>query len=76
MSMLKSFFEIGADATLFDGLYISNNKELCEKHMGKYPVIFLPFKEVKGQTFEEVCTSFSKLILAEAKRFQFLLEDD
>ena len=38
MSMLKSFFEIGTDATLFDGLYISHNKEFCREYMGKYPV--------------------------------------
>ena len=48
MSMLKSFFEIGTDKTLFDGLYISGNKELCDEHMGKYPVIFLSFKGVDG----------------------------
>lgn len=36
MSMLKCFFEIGTDKTLFDGLYISGNKQLCEKNMGKY----------------------------------------
>ena len=41
MSMLKSFFEVGTDESLFDGLYISGNKELCDKYMGKYPVIFL-----------------------------------
>ena len=40
MSMLKSFFEVGTDESLFDGLYISGNKELCDKYMGKYPVIF------------------------------------
>ena len=44
MSMLKSFFEIGTDKTLFDGLYIAQNKALCEEHMGKYPVIFLSLK--------------------------------
>ena len=36
MSMLRSFFEIGADASLFDGLYIAENKELCEEYLGKY----------------------------------------
>lgn len=76
LSMLKSFYEIGADKTLFDGLYISNNKELCEEYMGKYPVIFLSFKEVKGQSFEEVCTSFSKVVLSDAKRYGSLLESD
>lgn len=37
MSMLKNFFEIGADSTLFDGLYISQNEKLYEEYMGKYP---------------------------------------
>ena len=41
MSMLKCFFEIGTAPALFDGLYISGNKELCDTYMGKYPVIFL-----------------------------------
>ena len=41
MSMLRSFFEIGTDKSLFDGLYISQNKSLYDEHMGKYPVIFL-----------------------------------
>ena len=44
MSMLKNFFEIGADSTLFDGLYISQNEKMCEEYMGKYPVIFLSLK--------------------------------
>lgn len=53
MSMLKSFFEIGTDPSLFDGLYISGNRMLCEKHMGKYPVIFLSLKGVEGLNFSE-----------------------
>ena len=40
MSMLKYFFEIGTDQTLFDGLYISDNQQLKEEYMGKFPVIF------------------------------------
>ena len=51
MSMLRLFFEIGADASLFDGLYIAENKELCEEYLGKYPVIFLSLKSVDGLTF-------------------------
>ena len=51
MSMLKSFFEVGTDESLFDGLYISDNKELCDDHMGKYPVIFLSLKGVEGLEF-------------------------
>ena len=41
MSMFKSFFEIGTDKSVFDELYISRNKKLCNEHIGKYPVIFL-----------------------------------
>ena len=48
MSMLRSFFEIGTDKSLFDGLYISQNKSLCDEHMGKYPVIFISLKDVEG----------------------------
>ena len=44
MSMLKCFFEVETDASLFDGLYISKNKELCENYLGKYPVIFISLK--------------------------------
>lgn len=39
MSMLKYFFEIGCDKTLFHELAISGEKDLCEKYMGKFPVI-------------------------------------
>ena len=41
MSMLRHFFEIGADKSLFDGLYISQNQKLCEAYQGKFPVVFL-----------------------------------
>ena len=46
MSMLRTFFEIGMDKSLFEGLYISKNKELCDEYMGKYPVIFLSLKGI------------------------------
>lgn len=51
MSMLRYFFEIGTDRTLFDGLYISQNKQLCEEYLGKFPVIFLSLKGGRGQTY-------------------------
>lgn len=72
MSMLKSFFEVGSDASLFDGLYISENKKLCENYMGKFPVIFLSLKSVEGLTFEEARDSLCKLVAAEVRRFSFL----
>lgn len=76
MSMLRYFFEIGTDASLFDGLYISNNRELCEKYMGKYPVIFLSFKNVDGSNYEETMKCFVEIVGCEAKRFKFLLDGD
>lgn len=72
MSMLKNFFEIGADSTLFDGLYISQNEKLCEEYMGKYPVVFLSLKGVDGLNFEEAKDNFRQLIGNEAERFSFL----
>lgn len=76
ISMLESFFEIGTDTTLFDGLYISQNQELCEKYMGKYPVVFLSLKGVDGLTFEEAQASLCELIAGEVRRFKFLLNSD
>ena len=72
MSMLRSFFEAGTDASLFDGLYISSRTDLCEKHMGKYPVIFISLKGVQEISFDEVLKRFSYVIGSEADRFSFL----
>ena len=72
MSMLRSFFEAGTDASLFDGLYISSRMDLCEKHMGKYPVIFISLKGVQEISFDEVLKRFSYVIGSEADRFSFL----
>ena len=72
MSMLKSFFDIGTDKTLFDGLYISGNKELCDEYMGKYPVIFLSLKGVEGSSFDDARYMITEIIGKEAERFRFL----
>lgn len=76
MSMLRAFFETGADASLFEGLYIAENKALCDEYMGKYPVIFLSLKSVEGLTFESAKYRITELIGREAKRFDLLLESD
>jgi len=72
MSMFKSFFDIGTDKALFDGLYISGNKELCDEYMGKYPVIFLSLKGVEGSSFDDARYMITELIGKEAERFRFL----
>ena len=76
MSMLRSFFEIGTDKTLFDGLYISHNKELCDAHMGKYPVIFISLKDVEGLSYDEAFQVFSRIIGNEISRVSFLADSD
>lgn len=68
MSMLKCFFEIGTDPTLFDDLYILKNQELCEEYMGKYPVIFISLKGVDGLNFEEARSMLEIAIRTEAQR--------
>ena len=74
MSMLKSFFEIGTDKSLFGGLYISKNERLCSEYMGKFPVIFVTLKGVEGFSFEEARDRFAYIIGNEIGRFRFLLE--
>ena len=76
MSMLKSFFEIGTDKTLFDGLYISGNKELCDEHMGKYPVIFLSFKGVDGLDFTTARRMLCAILKDELDRHYYLKTSD
>lgn len=76
MSMLKSFFEIGTDKSLFDGLYISGNKALCDEHMGKYPVVFLSFKGVEGLTYDEAFDALVRVIGKEISRVSFLADSD
>ena len=72
MSMLKYFFNIGTDKSLFDGLYISNNKELIDKYMGKYPVISITLKGVEALNFDDAKYQFKELIWMETRNFSFL----
>ena len=72
MSMLKCFFEIGRDPALFDGLKIAQEKSLCEKYMGKFPVISISLKSVDGRSFESASVALRTLIGNEARRFAFL----
>ena len=76
MSMLCQFFGIGTDKTLFDGLYISKNKMLCEAYMGRFPVVFISLKNVEGLTFAEAKYRFMEIIGREADKFRFLLSSE
>ena len=72
MSMLQSFFEIGKDKTLFDGLRISDNQELCEKYQGKFLVVSVSLKGINGATYEEARRFLIKTINEEARRLSVL----
>lgn len=74
MSMLKSFFEIGSDRTLFDGLAISKETTLCEAYMGKFPVVFVSLKGVDGLTFEDAYGMLRRILRSEVFRLSFLAE--
>ena len=76
MSMLKYFFETGSDSTLFDGLEISGEKELCDEYMGKFPVISISLKSVEGDTFEIAKKKMCSVIGDEASRFCLLAQSD
>jgi hypothetical protein len=72
MSMLKYFFQIGCDKTLFEGLKIMQERELCEQYMGKYPVISISLKGVDGLDFQAAGAAMRRVIANEAERFDFL----
>ena len=76
MSMLRSFFEIGADPKLFDGLVITENTQLCEKYMGKYPVVSISLKGINADSYMKAKAQVIKVINREARRFQFLSTSD
>ncbi len=74
MSMLKAFFEIGGNRALFDGLKISEEKEICEEYMGKFPVISISLKDVEGSDYDVARTLLCSVIGNEALRFYELLK--
>ena len=76
MSMLKCFFEIGGDKSIFDGLAVSKEKELCDTYMGKYPVVFVTLKGVDGLNFEDAYKMLCEIIRQEVFRLQFLVDSD
>ena len=76
MSMLKCFFEIGTDPSLFEGLYISECTKLCEEYQGRYPVVSISLKGVEGLNYESARIRLTQVVGREAGRFRFLLDSD
>ncbi len=72
MSMLQSFFEVGTDTKLFEGLDIVKEKALCDEYMGKFPVVFISLKGIDGATYQDAERKLANIIIREAKRLRFL----
>ena len=73
MSMLRYFYDIsGKDANrkLFKNLYIENSATIEEQ--GKYPVIFISFKDIKALTIEEMYSQVRTLISEIYDNYKFL----
>lgn len=76
MSMLKSFFELGTDTTLFDGLAIAKETEICKRYMGKFPVVFISLKSVDGLSFANARDMLWEVIQKEIRHLQYLIQDN
>ncbi len=54
MSMLLNFFSISKDSRdVFQGLKITKHNEFCEKWMNQYPVLYISFKDVEADDFND-----------------------
>ena len=74
MSMLKNFFEIGSDPSLFEGLKISEETALCQEYMGRFPVISISLKGIGAGNYQTARNLVVKIINEEARRLQFLMD--
>lgn len=76
MSTLKCFLSIGTDPALFEGLKIAEDQELCDRHMGQYPVLSLSLKDVNGDEYETARSQLSAVIARLAHTLEFLGTSD
>lgn len=76
MSMLKCFFDLDTDKSIFDGLKISQERELCETYMGKFPVISVSLKGIEAGDYETARAMAVKTVNEEASRRQYLLQSE
>lgn len=76
LDMLKCFFEIGANAALFEGLEISQEEELCKQYFGKYPVLSISLKDVQGTDYKNAYDLLGVTVSEEAERLDYLLDSE
>lgn len=77
MSMLSEFFDIRKESRkLFCGLSVTEDENLCQAWMNKYPVLFLSFKSVDGLDFEKAYHKLASVISDLYKEHLYLLDTD
>ena len=75
MSMLQHFFDIREDSkALFEGLGISENKELCDNWMNRYPTVLVSFKTVDSINFENAVAQLNILLADLFRKHSYLLD--
>ena len=73
MSMLQTLLRDWNRSKVFSkSLSIAQNNELCEKHMGKYPVVSISLKSINADSYAKAKAQLIKLVNREARRVQFL----
>ena len=73
MSMLKSFFSVDGDKSIFNGLKIAEEKRLCEEYMGKYPVISVSLKGINASGYDTAAAMAISLVREAAQRQEGVL---
>lgn len=76
ISMLENFFSIKGDKSIFDGLEISKESELCQEYMGKYPVISISMKGIDALSYEKAFQMAVQILIGVVSKVQYLLESD
>ena len=76
MSMLNEYFSVVGDKSIFDGLAITEEKQICDAYMGKYPTVFVSFKDIVAPTFEGACAQMRKIISYAAGDLNYLMNSD
>lgn len=75
MSMLAEFFDIRRDSSkLFEGLRISAEKQICEKWMNQWPVLFLTLKDIDGECFEDAYDMIQFTVASLCEEHRYLLD--
>ena len=83
-TMLRAFFEmnyanpldVSSTLELFSGMEVLQDKAFCDKHMARWPVVYLSLKDVEGLTFDDALDALAAICVNYFERYEFLLESD